>query len=40
MLPESENPFKYVDAFLEIYSIVFLNNIPDDALRFGFFLSL
>ena len=29
---ESENPFKHVDAFLEICSIVFLNNISDDAL--------
>ena len=29
---ESENPFKHIDAFLEICSTVFLNNISDDAL--------
>jgi len=29
---ESENSFEYVDAFLEICSIVFLNNISNDAL--------
>ena len=28
---EFENPFKHVDAFLEICSTVFLNNISDDA---------
>ena len=34
---ESENPFKHVDAFLEICSTVFLNNISDDALRLRLF---
>ena len=29
---ESENPFKHVDAFLEICSTVFLNNISNYAL--------
>ena len=29
---ESENSFKHVDAFLEICSTVFLNNISNDAL--------
>jgi len=34
---ESENPFRHVDAFLEICSTVFLNNISDDALRLRLF---
>jgi len=34
---ESENPFKHVDALLEICSTVFLNNISDDALRLRLF---
>ena len=34
---ESKNPFKHVDAFLEICSTVFLNNISDDALRLRLF---
>jgi len=34
---ESENPFKHVDAFLEICSILFLNNISDGALRLQLF---
>ena len=34
---ESENPFKHVDAFLEIWSTVFLNNISDDTLRLRLF---
>jgi len=34
---ESENPFKHIDAFLEICSTVFLNNISDDALRLRLF---
>ena len=34
---ESEDPFKYVDAFLEICSTAFLNNISDDALRLQLF---
>lgn len=34
---ESENPFKHVDAFLEICSAIFLNNISDDALRLRLF---
>ena len=34
---ESENPFKHFDAFLEICSTVFLNNISDDALRLRLF---
>ena len=34
---ESENPFKHVDAFLDICSTVFLNNISDDALRLRLF---
>ena len=34
---ESKNPFKHVDAFLEICSTVFLNNISNDALRLRLF---
>jgi len=34
---ESENHFKHIDAFLEIYSTVFLNNISDDALHLRLF---
>ena len=34
---EFENPFKHVDAFLDICSTVFLNNISDDALCFRLF---
>jgi len=34
---ESKNPFKHVDAFLEISSTIFLNNISDDALRLRIF---
>ena len=34
---ESENSFKHVDAFLEICSTVFLNNVSDDALRLRLF---
>ena len=34
---ESENPFKHIDAFLEICSTIFLNNISDDALRLQLF---
>jgi len=30
---ESENYFKHVDAFLEVFSIVFLNTISNDAFR-------
>jgi len=38
---ESENPFEHVDAFLEICSTVFLNNISYDTLFVCvFFLSL
>jgi len=35
--PKSENPFKHVDAFLEICSIVFLINISNDTLRLRLF---
>jgi len=35
---ESKNPFKHVDAFLDICSTVFLNNISDDALHLRLFL--
>jgi len=28
---KSENPFKHVDAFLEIWFTIFLNNISNDA---------
>ena len=34
---ESKNPFKHVDAFLEIYSTVFLNNISNDAFQLRLF---
>ena len=34
---EFENPLKHVDAFLDICSTVFLNNIFDDALRLRLF---
>ena len=34
---ESENLFKHVDAFLDICSTVFLNNISDDAFSLRLF---
>jgi len=37
---ESEHPFNYINAFLEIYSSVFFNNISYDAVHLRLFLSL
>jgi len=37
---EYENPFKYVDAFLEICSTVFLSNVADAACLWLFAFSL
>jgi len=34
---ESKNPFKHVDAFLDICSTMLFNNISDDALRLWLF---